>query len=59
MVWKFTDTVKRNWGFLGAESGVQLPLLTFFHIPAKYTEEGLLQCEDISVSVNVKCRLLH
>ena len=30
-----------------------------FHIPAKHTEEGPVQCEDVSVSLTVKCRLLH
>ena len=60
MARKVTDTVDRNWRLLGAEDGIQFPLLTFFfRIPAKHTEEVLMQCEDISVSLTVKCRLLH
>jgi hypothetical protein len=40
MVWKFADTVKRNWGFLGAESGMQLLLLTFFTFPLSILRKG-------------------
>ena len=56
---KVTDTVRGNWGLLETVGGIQFPRLTFFHIPVERTEEGLMQFEDISVSVTVKCRLLH